>query len=106
MHHMNSGALRSAWQLCSLSLRLIGFLVFCCRGVKPARRFDALFSHLREALASAAKRKFRWRKTGSRVYPMKVLGGGQMLAEQVRWDKTGCLRLCDLANDQADVERS
>lgn len=45
--------------------------------------FSAFFFFLRHPLRKGAF-KGKWRKTGSCVYPVKVLGGGRMLTEQVR----------------------
>lgn len=44
MHHMNSGALRGVWQLCSLSLRLS--LFSAAEVSSRARGSGALVSHL------------------------------------------------------------
>lgn len=88
-----------------MSDRILGFLLQRCQAERAASA--GLFSHLQKHRHPLRKGGFKgkWWKTSSRVYPMRVLGGGRMLPELVRWDKTGCLRLCDLANDQADVKR-
>lgn len=88
---MNSGALRSAWQLCSLSLRLLEFLLSAAE-VSSRARFSAIYGSACIRCEKEASKE-NGGKRGSRVYPMRVLGGGRMLTEQVRWDKTGCLRL-------------
>lgn len=70
-----------------------------------ARGSGSSYLPFREAPTFGGGFKGKWWETGSSVYPMRELGGGgRMLTWQVRWDKTGCLRLCDLANDQADVK--